>query len=309
MSLSKLALSLILLRGTAAVADDPAVLKITKDTSTVSILADERPILHYQRTLNPNKVYVRELFTPSGLNILRDSPSDHVHHHSLMYAMTVDGVDFWSQSASCGRQQPTALGGVKIQPGQQVSQAQFTQELEWIAPDGDKKLIERRTIGALQLADTTVSLVTWRSRFQTPEGKPKVTFSGANYVGLGMRFVESMDRVGKHFKPERIADLTPQKWTAYKAPVDGKTVTVAMFDHPDNARSAHFFRMSTPFTYVAANLNLRKEPLVLEVGTPLNLCYGVAVWDGEVATEQVDKLYQRWVKITHTSSKSDSSSE
>ena len=31
---------------------------------------------------------------------------------------------------------------------------------------------------------------------------------------------------------------------------------------------------------------------------PLNLCYGVALWDGEVDKATVEKLYQRWVELS-----------
>ncbi len=305
MPLNKLALSLILLCTTFAMADDPAALKVTTNASTVSILAAERPILHYQRSMNPSKVYLRELFTPSGTNILRDSPFDHVHHHSLMYAIAADGVDFWTQGDTCGRQQPLSLGEVKITAGDGLSQAGFTQQIDWIAPDGDKKLAERRSIEVVQLEDTDVSLVTWRSHLQTAAGKQEVALSGSHYFGLGMRFVQSMDRVGRHFNADAAdgpvvrgdEQVTPTKWSAYTAPLDGKTVTVAMFDHPDNARKAHFFTMLNPFSYVSATLNLSKEPMTLKAGTPLNLCYGVAVWDGQIEAAQIEKLYQRWSEI------------
>ncbi len=194
---------------------------------------------------------------------------------------------------------------MKITSGQGVSQAGFTQQIDWIAPDGDKKLVERRTIEVVQLDEVDVSLVTWRSHLQTPAGKQEVGLSGAHYFGLGMRFVQSMDRVGKHFNadgkdgPVVRGDerVTPTKWSAYTAPLDGKTVTVAMFDHPDNVRKAHFFTMLNPFSYVSATLNLSKEPMTLQAGKPLNLCYGVAVWDGQIDADEIEKLYQRWSEI------------
>ncbi len=311
MSLSKLALSLILLCTTFAAADDPAALQVTADPSTVSIFAAQQPILHYQRSVNPNKVYLRELFTPSGANILRDSPFDHVHHHSLMYAIAADGIDFWSQHDTCGRQQPVRLGEVKITSGDGLSQAGFTQQIDWIAPDGDKKLAERRTIEVVQLGDVDVSLVTWRSHLQTPAGKQEVALSGSHYFGLGMRFVQSMDRVGRHFNAEGKdgpvvrgdEQVTPTKWSAYTAPLDGKPVTVAMFDHPNNARAAHFFTMLNPFSYVSATLNLWKEPMTLQSDTPLSLCYGVAVWDGEIEAAEIEKIYQRWSEIASADAK------
>ncbi len=300
-------ITLILGIQAAALAADPAVqpLRVTVDSTTVSIYAGERPILHYQSTMKPSKVYIRELFTPSGVNILRDSPADHPHHHGLMYAIAADGIDFWSENSNCGQQQPVALSDVLVCPDKNVSKAGFTQEIDWIAPDGDKKLVEHRTIEVVQFKELDVSLVTWRSRFQTPADKREVELSGSHYFGLGMRFVKSMDRVGTHFNAdgkngtivrgdERV---TLTKWMAYTAPVDGRAVTVAMFDHPDNARSAHFFTMLSRFNYISATLNLWKEPMTIKAAEPLSLCYGVAVWDGKVDREEIEAAYRQWIRL------------
>ena len=93
--------------------------------------------------------------------------------------------------------------------------------------------------------------------------------------------------------------LTPTKWVAYSAKADGKPVTVAMFDHPANLRHpAKMFTMNTPFAYIAATLNVWKEPITLKAGHPLNLCYGVAVWDGAVDKDTVERVYECWVKLS-----------
>ena len=46
------------------------------------------------------KPYADQLFSPAGVQVLRDSPLDHKHHHGLMYALAVDGVNFWEEFAS-----------------------------------------------------------------------------------------------------------------------------------------------------------------------------------------------------------------
>jgi serine protease Do len=68
-----------------------------------------------------------------------------------------------------------------------------------------------------------------------------------------------------------------------------------MFDHPQNPRHpATFFTMTKPFAYLSATLNLHKEPLKVVSDKPLVLRYAVAVWDGKVETEQIDKCYRQW---------------
>ena len=80
------------------------------------------------------------------------------------------------------------------------------------------------------------------------------------------------------------------------AGADGKPVTVALFSDPTNARHpTMFFTMPVGFAYQSATLNVYREPLTIEPGKPLVLCYGVALWDGRVGAEQVDAAYKEWV--------------
>jgi hypothetical protein len=71
---------------------------------------------------------------------------------------------------------------------------------------------------------------------------------------------------------------------------------MAIFDHPGNrGHPAVMFTMPEPFAYLAATLNLKKEPMALAGGEVLELVYGVALWDGEVPAGQIEALYRRWI--------------
>jgi hypothetical protein len=150
------------------------------------------------------------------------------------------------------------------------------------------------------------TLLTWQTRLEPAEGKPSIKLSGSHYFGLGMRFVQSMDGADDFFTPAGKAvgetvrgneRLVRGKWCAYAAEVDGKPVTVAMFDSPANVRPAWWFIMAKPFAYMSATLNLHREPLVVEAGKPLTLIYGVAVWDGKAKADEIEKLYARWLEL------------
>lgn len=68
-----------------------------------------------------------------------------------------------------------------------------------------------------------------------------------------------------------------------------------MFDHPDNERHpATWFTMDEPFAYLSVTLGLHKEQLKVTASKPLVVRYGVAMWDGQVQPEQIDKLYKLW---------------
>jgi hypothetical protein len=87
---------------------------------------------------------------------------------------------------------------------------------------------------------------------------------------------------------------------AYTAKLDGQPVTAAIFDHPANIRyPGKKFTMTIPFAYLAATLNQWKEPLTVKAGNPLDLRYGVALWDGAADKTTIEKLYQRWLAISN----------
>jgi hypothetical protein len=281
-----------------------ADLRIARDTSTVSIFDGNRLVLRYRYADVPQKPYVDKLTSPAGAQVLRDSPSDHKHHHGLMYALAVEGVNFWEESeANSGRQRQKSL--VTGRNG-------FAQELDWLGPASDKPLlVERRTVGVLRAGDLGATLVEWRSRFQTPPGKEAIVLGGHPYFGLGMRLLVSMDSGGRFFNADDAAGesiggnprLTSTKWCAYTAKADGKPVTVAVFDHPANLRHpAKMFTMTQPFAYLSATLNAAKAPITLKAGNPLDLCYGVALWDGEVDKATVEKAYRRWLVLSASNS-------
>jgi len=285
-----------------------AELRINRDGNSVSIFDNGKPVLRYHYADVAKKPYVDQLFTPAGVQILRDSPDDHKHHHALMYALAVDGVNFWEEhEANSGCEVHKKLLEVKATTINALGDAKFVEDLEWVGPKSEKPvLLERRAIDVLQSAHQDATLVRWCCCLQTPPGKDSAIVTGHHYYGLGMRFLVSMDKDGRFFNADDLPGeningqrLTPVKWCAYTAKADGKPVTVALFDHPSNLRyPAKMFSMTAPFAYLSATLNAWKEPITLKAGQPLNLCYGVALWDGEVDKATVEKMYQRWLSLT-----------
>lgn len=284
-------------------------LKVVKTENLVTISREGKTVLRYAAAPSPFKPYVKELLTPGGVQILRDSPHDHKHHHGLMFAIGVNSVDFWAEAKGAGTQKPVTLADGDVASGIQGNG--FVRHLHWIEPQGGKTLlVEKRWIELAPVAtEKPVTLINWHSRLSTPPGAEsvKLTAEGHHYFGLGMRFVTSMDTGGRFFnasgKPGDVIRgserLVNAKWSAYTAKADGKPVTVAIFDHPKNPRYPNrMFTMSPPFAYLSATLNLWKEPMTLKASERLDLRWGVALWDGEVPAEQVEEVYNQWTKWT-----------
>ncbi len=297
------AAAVVLALAAAAIAADQTPLGIEKGPGTIAVLWAGQPLARYQHTPNPNKPYVESLFSPAGVNVLRDSPADHKHHHGLMFAVAVDGVDFWSETPTCGRQLDQGTSAI-LRPGKagasaldSAAAAILTQRIGWVSPQGTPLLDETRVLEITRLATGPVTLVVWHSRLAPPPGRPGSKLSGSAYFGLGMRFVAAMDQKGRLFNAQgqmgqAQTNSARALWTAYQASVDGKPVTVAMFDLPGNPRPATWFTMDQPFAYLSATLGLHEKPLDMRPAEPLEVRYGIAVWDGKVPPAAIAELHK-----------------
>ncbi|MEN8165431.1 MAG: DUF6807 family protein, partial [Acidobacteriota bacterium] len=179
--------------------------------------------------------------------------------------------------------------------------ATISHNLHWMAPNAsDVLLIESRTVEVVKTKKPGPTLLVWNCRLAPPPGKKSVTLTGSTYFGLGARFVESMDAGGRFQNADGktgVEDTNDKRsaWCAYSAKADGKPVTVAIFDCPKNPRHpATWFTMDARFAYLAATLNLSKQPLGVEAGKPLELRYGVALWDGQVSKDQIDATFREF---------------
>ena len=260
-------------------------------TNTVLRLAG-RPVLEYRHGDGLIKPYAAQMYTPSGVAVLRDAPHDHVHHHGLMFAIAVDGVNFWEEVNGCGRQVEGAFtaGGDRLQ-----------QRLAWTDPAGTVRLRETRSLRMEPVEGLT--LATWSSMLSAPTNSAATVLSGSHYYGLGARFVSTMDRGAEFIFPPSAEGagvrgterLTPAPWAAVAGDAGGKTVTIAIFNPGTNAfPRPPMFTMNAPFAYLSSTLNLWKEPLELPPGGTLRLNYGVAVWDGRRDAEEIEKAFHDW---------------
>jgi len=299
------ALLFFLMLSDIAFGEEP--IRITMEADAVSIHQGQRNLLCYRYEGVPFKPYVQKLYSPGGINVLRDAPHDHLHHHALMYAVAVDGVNFWEEQNEPGRQLHKCFSDMVISEDDGMPGAGFTEQIDWINPGNQELLLnESRTIKVFQLDDVKATLLSWQSTLRVPPGKKSITLTGSHYFGLGMRFLESMDTGGEFINSAGQAgnvvrgseQITRADWCAYTAEADGKPVTIAMFGYPENLRHpTHWFTMTAPFAYLAATLNLHKEPLDVNSDKPLVLRYAVAVWDGRAEKSKIDGIYRRWISV------------
>ena len=273
------------------------------DQNELTISCDGRAVLIYSFRSVPAKPYVKILRSPSGVNILRDAPHDHLHHHGLMFALKVNGTDFWAETSSTGRQVHKSFQNVDVSVKDQNSEATFTSAIDWVEAASKKIILKEKRVLSLRQSKE-VTLLTWNTILKTPRNIGQVKIGGDHYFGLGMRFLQSMDKDGTFTNTDGKAGkifrgterLTPANWCAYHALAGGKPVTVAMFDHPDNFKPATWFTMLEPFSYLSATLKYHERSFVLKSEDNLSLTYGIAVWDGKPEKAVIEQAYQNWLK-------------
>jgi hypothetical protein len=263
-----------------------------------------QPLLRYVFNPRQAKPYVAEFSAPGGRNILRDSPSDHLHHHALMYAIKVNGLNFWEEVSGNGVERvvettASVTGGA----------ATLRQTIHWVAPQDAfladttpaALLVEQRTLVLTVDAATREAALEWKAEFEVGKKTNEVALTGATYHGLGMRYIQAFDALANHSYAGRKPDLvnrqevSPAKWAAVSFAAPVQPATIALVPHPANARGdGAFFSMLTPFAYLAATQGLDKEPLVYRSGDKFTLRYLVLLYPEVKTTEALEARARRW---------------
>jgi hypothetical protein len=299
------------LTAAAAVAESPMIVNLQMARGELEVRFKDRPVLVYTFATNQSKPYVRALYSLPGENVLRDAPPDHLHHHGLMYAVNVNGINFWEEKENAGVEKSVeVISYLTRRTESGLPQAQFIQLVHWLAPT-DKTLRDSRA-AALLLEQRTLTLtidetnrevaLRWDSQFQVGPNAAKVTIHGPNYDGLGLRLPESFNRVARFqnssnqpYAGGNSQNVIVAPWTSVSGQMGGREVMIALFGHPGNARGdAAFFTMLDPFAYLSATQSLDKKPLEYSAGDKFNLSYLLAVYSENKSPEFIQRRYDRW---------------
>lgn len=278
-------------------AANPFAIARDDDEGSLKIAYRGKPLLDYRFARGQFKPYVKELRTLAGANVLLDAPADHLHHHGLMYAIRIDGTNFWEEAPDAGRQEHVSL---RSETGPEF--AKLVQTIHWRSAASNRPiLIENREL--LVAIDEKLDEVAlrWTARFNV--GDAPVVLHGSGYNGLGLRLPPSWDRVALHrnseivpYSPEQKWDVTSARWAKVSEHSATDRGTVVLFGLPANAGETRFFSMANPFTYLSVTQNLEKRPIHCAPGEKFELNYLVVVSGRELTQEQTEARYQRWLK-------------
>ncbi|HVV73078.1 MAG TPA: DUF6807 family protein, partial [Verrucomicrobiae bacterium] len=250
----------------------------------------------------------------AGENVLRDSPSDHLHHHALMYGIKVNGMNFWEETSGNGVQKPVQSPEPVITTEQdgdrRLARATITQVLHWVAPQDAflpdnasvALLVEHRTLVLTVDEQQQETALEWKSRFEVGPKTNVVVLTGANYHGLGMRFLEPLDALAEHSLAGARPDLANNRqdvsvapWASVSFAAPDHPATLVLAGHPGNPRGdATYFSMLTPFAYLSATQGLDKEPLVYRRGDSWEIKYLVLLCSEAKPADTLKQHVERW---------------
>lgn len=295
-----------------AEASEAAAISVVERETELEVRFKDRRVLLYVFSPSQFKPYVKELYTLTGGNVLLDAPADHLHHHGLMYAVRVNGVNFWEEAAQSGRQR--AVGRVVSHTGLNRSgepQAQFRQNIDWLEPIADASSPDRYRVLLREVRLITLTIaepdgevaVDWLGQFEPGPGIARVQITGSGYNGLGLRLPPEFNLVARHANSEGLPytsegkwDVTKAKWGAVTGPAQTGEVSVALFGFPSNAGETRFFSMRNPFTYLSVTQNLEEHPLEYASGARFEVRYRIGVYSRALTAEELNRRCGRWLQ-------------
>ncbi len=192
--------------------------------------------------------YYYPLIGPDNLAMTRNWPMenppgeehDHPHHRSLWFAHgSVNGQDFWSEKAGFGK--IVHEGFDKVKSGKKFGIIKSRDK--WVAADGTVICTDERVFKVYNTGPTGERMFDFEIVLHASNGD--VTFDDTKEGTMAVRLAETMRLKGKtgHGHIIESTGARDEKtwgkradWCDYSGPVDGKTVGIAIFDHPQNPR-------------------------------------------------------------------------
>ena len=192
--------------------------------------------------------YCYPLIGPGGLPMTRNWPMkeapdedrDHPHHRSLWFAHgAVNGHDFWSEQKAFGK--TVHQDFLEIKSGAKLGLIRSRNN--WVAADGKLICTDERTLRFYAPATPAERLLDFDITLHASHGD--LTLGDTKEGTMAVRLAETMRLKGKVGQGHIVNSAGVRDgetwgkraaWCDYYGPVQGKTVGIAIFDHPKNPR-------------------------------------------------------------------------
>ena len=291
-------------------------LEVKQSATTVSVLMDGFIFTELRHSGAPH-VYFYPLVGPNNVAMTRNAPmkktpnedADHPHHRSMWFSHgDVNGIDFWAESPKSGKI-INKTHAAKIEKGKAI----VTYKNEWTAPDGNVVCIEDSKCIISNQDDPRILdfVITVK-----PAGDKPIVFGDTKEGTFGIRVAETMRLKPNKFnagKPTgQIIQSTGEKggktwgkraeWCDYVGPVEGKTMGVAIFDHPSNPRHPTWWHVRDYGLFAANPFGIHdfeKKPagagnMTIEPGKSVTFKYRVVLHQGDTEEAKIPELYNSY---------------
>ncbi|EEF58732.1 PmoA family protein [Pedosphaera parvula] len=306
-----------------AVAEDAGV-QIKEDGNVLHVSINGEPFTDYHFKDVPRPYYY-PLLGPGEVPMTRNFPMqqdstneehDHPHHRSLWYAHgAVNGNDFWSEQKNFGTIVHTKFDEIKS--GKDVGV--IKSENKWVDHDGKVVCTDERVMRIYN--EPKARLFDFDITIHASNGE--VTFGDTKEGSMALRLAETMRLKQPKGKPgqghivnsEGVRDDQTwgksANWVDYYGPVDGKTLGIAIFDHPENPRHPTTWHVRDYGLFAANPFGLHdfeKKPegignLVIPAGKSVTFRYRFYVHEGNERQAKVAEKYEAYAQSSIHKSK------
>jgi hypothetical protein len=304
-----------------------AQVKITQQGNTkVSVEIDGKPFTDFYIGPEVAKPYLHPLRAADGTIVTRGYPMipdvpgethDHPHHRGLWFTHgDVNGYDFWGneesqQGANKGKGKVVLERVSKVTSGKKSGT--ITATFAWKIPGGETPLIETRTMTfysdpvmrqidfdatlspqqEVKFGDTKEGMFAIRVAAPLEEEQPK-NIAEPKRTG---KLVNAQNKQG-----EKNVWGKRSEWVDYYGQINGKTVGIAIMDHPSNPRTPTYWH-ARAYGLFANNIfglhdfendKSRDGSLTIRPGQPLRFRYRVLIHPGDVNQAGIRDAYQAW---------------
>ncbi len=261
--------------------------------------------------------YCYPVVGPGGANMTRNWPMkdvpdeqhDHKHHRSLWFAHgMVNGHDFWSEEKNFGKTVHDGFTEIKSGNDSGVIKSRN----KWVAADGTVVCTDDRILRVFNPGPANVRLFDFEITLHASHGD--LTLGDTKEGTMAVRLAETMRLKGNlglghivNSAGVRDGETWGKRadWCDYYGPVDGKTVGIAIFDHPRNPRHPTWWHVRD-YGLFAANPfgqhDFEKLPdktagnLVIPAGQSVTFRYRFFLHEGDAQQAKVAEQYQAYVK-------------
>jgi hypothetical protein len=306
-----------------------AAVDIKQEADKVTVAVGGAPFteLHFTGAAH---VYYYPVIGPGGAKMTRawpmeDVPTeehDHGHHRSLWFAHgAVNGVDFWAEKKfSKADPEKHPIGEIvhdrftEVKGGEKEGVIQAVNK--WVAPDQSVPLTSLETFRVYDTGKANERLFDFDVVLTA--GAKDVVMGDTKEGTMAMRLAESMRVSQPKTKPPGAGHMVNSeglqdtavwgkraKWIDYTGPIDGKTLGVAIFDHPSNpkhpdrwhARDYGLFAVN-PFAEHDMDKTLPEHAgdVTIPAGKSLALRFRFYIHEGDTASAKVAERYAEYAK-------------